>query len=210
MAPVRWRELGTVDIVRVIAGTARGRRIEIPRGLDIRPTSDRAREAVFNRLHSYDLVDGAVVLDLFAGSGALGIEALSRGAESVTFVDQSPAAIAAIRSNLEAIGFDGAAATVVRSSAHAFLAGSRSSFDVAFLDPPYDYDDWASILDTISADTVVVESNRAIDAGPRWTELKTSRYGAATIAVLELPDRYLQPHGGESDADESDPVEGAP
>ena len=178
--------------MRVIAGTARGRRLDVPKGLDIRPTSDRAREAVFNRLHSHDLIDGAVVLDLFAGSGALGIEALSRGAAAATLVDHEPRAVNAIKGNLERLGLRGA--TVIRSSADAFLATVRSTYDVAFLDPPYAFDDWDALLAKVPADIVVVESDRVIDAGPAWREIKTSSYGVATIAVLERDDGYLRPH----------------
>ncbi len=161
----------------------------MPRGLDIRPTSDRAREAVFNRLHSHDLVDGAVVLDLFAGTGALGIEALSRGAASATFVDHEPRAVAGIRANLEHLGLDGADAQVIRSTAEAFLSTARTSFDVAFLDPPYAFEDWPALLEKVPASIVVVESNREIDPGDGWSEIKTARYGLATISVLERTER---------------------
>lgn len=140
---------------------------------------------MFNRLHSHDLVDGALVLDLFAGTGALGIEALSRGAAAATFVDQEPRAVAGIRANLEHLGLDGSHATVVRSTAEAFLATVRTSYDVAFLDPPYAYEDWPSLLAAVPADIVVIESNRVIDPGEGWSEIKTARYGLATISVLE-------------------------
>ena len=92
--------------MRVVAGSARGRRLQTPPGLDVRPTTDRVREATFNALGSMGVVDGARVLDLFAGSGALGIEALSRGAEHVTFVDTSPRALEAVRANLAGCGLD--------------------------------------------------------------------------------------------------------
>src|ERR687886_2242896 len=92
--------------MRVVAGTWGGRRLQAPRGDATRPTSDRVREALFSVLG--DRVAGARVLDLFAGSGALGIEALSRGAAGATFVESAPAAIRAVRDNLDALGFDGA------------------------------------------------------------------------------------------------------
>jgi 16S rRNA (guanine(966)-N(2))-methyltransferase RsmD len=121
--------------MRVIAGTYGGRRLQAPPGEATRPTSDRVREALFSILG--ERVAGARVLDLFAGSGALGLEALSRGAASVTFVDSAPAAIRAVEANLAALG---AAAEVVRADAPRWLgaasAGGRQ-YDLLFLDPPY-------------------------------------------------------------------------
>jgi 16S rRNA (guanine(966)-N(2))-methyltransferase RsmD len=120
--------------MRVIAGEYRGRELRAPRGQATRPTSDRVREALFSILGS---LDGASVLDLFAGSGALAIEALSRGAASATLVDSSPAAVAAVRRNLGALGLE---ADVRRQAALAFLRNARSNarhYDLVFLDPPY-------------------------------------------------------------------------
>jgi 16S rRNA (guanine966-N2)-methyltransferase len=120
--------------MRVITGEFRGRALTAPRGRDTRPTSDRVREALFSILEP---VAGARVLDLFAGSGALAIEALSRGASSATLVDSSRAAIEAIRANLIALG---AEAEVRRERALAFLGSARVSarqYDLIFLDPPY-------------------------------------------------------------------------
>jgi 16S rRNA (guanine(966)-N(2))-methyltransferase RsmD len=121
--------------MRVIAGTYRGRRLEAPPGSGTRPTSDRVREALFSILGAR--VEGARVLDLFAGSGALGIEALSRGAESAVFVDEAPAAIRAIRGNLQALGAD---AEVRRGDALRYVRGASdggAQYDLIFLDPPY-------------------------------------------------------------------------
>jgi 16S rRNA (guanine966-N2)-methyltransferase len=121
--------------VRVVAGRWGGRRLQAPPGAATRPTSDRVREALFSILA--DRVHGARVLDLFAGSGALGIEALSRGAADATFVDSAPAAIRAIRSNLEALGAEG---EVRRADARRFLgaaSGDARQYDLVFLDPPY-------------------------------------------------------------------------
>ncbi|HEU0025218.1 MAG TPA: 16S rRNA (guanine(966)-N(2))-methyltransferase RsmD [Thermoleophilaceae bacterium] len=119
--------------MRVVAGEFGGRRLQAPRGRRTRPTADRVREALFSMLGE---LHGAVVLDLFAGSGALGIEALSRGAESALFVDRDPMAVAAIRRNLDAVGTS--AGVVRRQDALRFLAGCEASFDVVFVDPPYD------------------------------------------------------------------------
>jgi 16S rRNA (guanine966-N2)-methyltransferase len=119
--------------VRVVAGAFKGRRIQAPKGRRTRPTADRVREALFSMLGD---VSGARVLDLYAGSGALGIEALSRGACAVTFVDRDPRAVAAIRRNLDAVG---AEQEVLRGDAMRYLGRAEAgSFDLVFLDPPYD------------------------------------------------------------------------
>jgi 16S rRNA (guanine966-N2)-methyltransferase len=118
--------------VRVVAGEFRGRRLHAPAGSSTRPTADRVREALFSILGP---LDGLRVLDLFAGSGALGIEALSRGAREAVFVDSDSRAIAAIRRNLEAVGSD---APVHRRDALAYLRNaSGGPYDLVFLDPPY-------------------------------------------------------------------------
>jgi 16S rRNA (guanine966-N2)-methyltransferase len=123
---------------RIIAGEAGGRRLMVPAGEGIRPTSDRVKESVFSALGPGRLV-GARVLDLFAGSGALGLEALSRGAAEVLFVDRDQAAARAIRANVESLGFDGRAA-LRQTAVTTLLGGSRPGdpFDLALLDPPYD------------------------------------------------------------------------
>jgi len=118
--------------VRVVAGEFKGRRLYAPRGAGTRPTADRVREALFSMLGD---VSGARVLDLYAGSGALGIEALSRGAESAVFVERDHAALAALRRNLEATG---ARAEVRRQDVARFLARPGGTFDLVFCDPPYD------------------------------------------------------------------------
>jgi 16S rRNA (guanine966-N2)-methyltransferase len=121
--------------VRVIAGRYGGRRLQAPRGEATRPTSDRVREALFSILGAH--VEGARVLDLFAGSGALGLEALSRGARQATFVESAAAALAALRANVAALGVD---ADIVRADALRWLRsaspGARE-YDLVFLDPPY-------------------------------------------------------------------------
>ena len=118
--------------MRVVAGAFKGRRLQAPRGQRTRPTADRVREALFSMLGD---VSGARVLDLYAGSGALGIEALSRGAASIVFVERHQAAVAAIRRNLELVG---AEAEVRRQDALRFLGRATGPFDLVFVDPPYD------------------------------------------------------------------------
>jgi 16S rRNA (guanine966-N2)-methyltransferase len=122
--------------VRVVAGAYRGRRLDAPRGRSTRPTSDRVREALFSILGPAG-VEGSRVLDLFAGSGALGIEALSRGAAEAVFVDSDARAVAAVEANLETLGID---ARVHRRDALSWLesaAGGEEAFDLVFADPPY-------------------------------------------------------------------------
>jgi 16S rRNA (guanine966-N2)-methyltransferase len=123
--------------VRVVAGEWRGHRLSAPAGAATRPTADRVREALFSILGP---LDGISVLDLFAGSGALGIEALSRGAGGAAFVDSSPAALKALRGNLARLGVDASRATVARSDWRGFLrkaAARGGRWDLVFCDPPY-------------------------------------------------------------------------
>jgi 16S rRNA (guanine966-N2)-methyltransferase len=118
--------------VRVVAGEFRGRRLAAPRGARTRPTADRVREAVFSMLGD---VSGARVLDLYAGSGALGIEALSRGAASAVFVERDARAAAVIERNLASLGLE---QEVLRLDAVRFLTRAAGTFDLVFCDPPYD------------------------------------------------------------------------
>jgi 16S rRNA (guanine966-N2)-methyltransferase len=118
--------------LRIVAGQFKGRRLAAPRGVRTRPTADRVREALFSMLGD---VNGARVLDLYAGSGALGIEALSRGAASAVFVERDPQAVAAIERNLAAVGVE---AVVVRQDALRYLARADGPFELVFCDPPYD------------------------------------------------------------------------
>jgi 16S rRNA (guanine966-N2)-methyltransferase len=119
--------------MRVIAGRLGGRRLVAPRGLATRPTSDRVREALFSALGD---VTGAHVLDLFAGTGALGIEALSRGAERATFVESARPALAALRANLSALDLE-AASRVIHAPCERAIASLDGAYDLVFADPPY-------------------------------------------------------------------------
>jgi 16S rRNA (guanine966-N2)-methyltransferase len=126
-------------VTRIIGGEARGRRIQAPSGGDTRPTSDRVREALFSSLESeLGTLRGRAFLDLFAGSGGVGLEARSRGATAVTLVERSPRAAAVIRANLAALGFD-AVDVVVAPVARLRDRAAAPAFDVVFADPPYDY-----------------------------------------------------------------------
>lgn len=120
--------------MRVITGSARGRRLKAPEGMDVRPTSDKVKEAVFSIIQ-FDIA-GSAVLDLFCGSGQLGIEALSRGAKSCVFTDSSRSSVEAAKENIRLAGFKNEA-TVINSDSFDYLRMCRQTFDIAFLDPPY-------------------------------------------------------------------------
>jgi 16S rRNA (guanine966-N2)-methyltransferase len=144
--------------MRVIAGHAHGRRISAPRGLETRPATARVRASIFSRLGARFDLSGARVLDLYAGSGSLGLEALSRGAACATFVDSSRAAAAAIAKNLAVFGFTGAAriltADVMRALAD--LAAAGEHFDLAFVDAPYAADRSADVLAALVETDLIV------------------------------------------------------
>jgi len=177
--------------MRVVAGSARGRRLSAPEGTDVRPTTDRVREAVFNALGSLDAVTGARVLDLFAGTGALGIEALSRGARSAVFVETDRSAHSAVLANLDATGLAGAA-EAVRADAIDFLRSGPGLFDVVLLDPPYRTTDWDTLLAAVEAivgpdGVVVVESDREVTVPATWRVERRKRYGSTFVVIARPP-----------------------
>jgi 16S rRNA (guanine966-N2)-methyltransferase len=141
------------------------------------------REATFNALGSLGVVEGATVLDLFAGSGALGIEALSRGAATATFVDDDARALAVVRANLASTGL-GDRATVVRGDAVRHVAGAAHA-DLALLDPPYAFTDeqWAALLGALDADVAVIESDREVPVPEPWQVLRTKGYGGTVVLL---------------------------
>ena len=168
--------------MRVVSGIARGRKLVAPKGDATRPTSDFVREAIFNTLQAHVDLDGATVLDLFAGTGALGIEALSRGAHHATFVESGRHALFAIRDNLAATGFADRATVLDADATRADLP----AVDVAFVDPPYAFAGWADLLTRIDAGLAVLESDREIDPPHPWRLLKAKRYGT-TVVTLTSP-----------------------
>jgi len=175
-----------VGPVRVIGGRSRGRRLAARLPKSVRPTSDRVRESIFDILGSLGGVDGLEVVDLFCGSGALGVEALSRGAASVTFVDHDPDALAAVRQNLHAVGLEDASATLVRASLPAWLrTGTASRFDLALCDPPYDFTDWRALLDTLQAEVAVLESGQSVALPHGWMVARERRYGGTLVTVAQ-------------------------
>jgi 16S rRNA (guanine966-N2)-methyltransferase len=176
--------------VRIIAGSRRGHTIYAPPGRDTRPTSDRVRENTFNLIGP---VDGASVLDLFAGSGALGLEALSRGAASAVFVESDRDAVGAIERNLDKLRLTGA--TVLRRDALQALAADASAarkYDLVLVDPPYDrYDDMQTTLarylpEVLAGDGLLVFETSARIEPQVPLELRTSRrYGSVRVTLFE-------------------------
>ena len=172
-------------MTRIIAGSAGGRRLVVPPGSGTRPTADRAREGLFSSLQSLLELQGARVLDLYAGSGAVGLEAVSRGAAGTTLVEQDPRALAAIRSNVEVLGL---AATVVDSDVSQYLATEPSPYQLVFLDPPYETDVepvLAALLPWLHADAVVVVERRTRGGAPappaQLRAERSRRYGQASL-----------------------------
>lgn len=173
--------------VRVIAGSSRGRRLPARLPGSVRPTSDRVREAIFDVLGSMGGVEGATVLDLFCGSGALGLEALSRGAAHVTFVDHDTAALAAVRTNLAATGLAGSDVSLVRAELPGWL-GRAPRADLALCDPPYAFSDWDTLLSALRSEVAVLESSGPIEPPGGWMVARSRRYGGTLVTVVRMSD----------------------
>lgn len=183
-------------MTRIITGIAGGRRLHTPPGDGTRPTSDRVREALFSRLEYLDAVDEAVVLDLYAGSGALGLEALSRGAAAATFVESDRKAADVIRANVATLGLDGA--RIEQVSVRRFLAGAPSQVaHLVFLDPPYDVgnEEVSAVLaglvegGWLCEDAVLVVERASRSPEPTWPPgvqlLGPRAYGETTVWLAE-------------------------
>jgi 16S rRNA (guanine966-N2)-methyltransferase len=175
-----------VQIMRVIAGSARGRSLLAPEGRDTRPITDRAKEGIFNMLGPIIELADCRVLDLFAGSGTFGIECLSRGAAHVTFVERNRAAASTIQRNLETLGFD-RQGTVLTATVESVVR-TASPVELAFCDPPYADDVWADLLPTIPAEVLVGHAEFDIPLSPEWQELRRRAYGRARIVIAERAD----------------------
>lgn len=168
--------------MRVVAGQLRGRKIEGPLTEATRPTTDKVREAIFNALSSLDVVDGARVIDLYAGSGALGIEALSRGAAHCVFVENNRDALVVLRKNLQHLGLQDRSSVMEADAMGALLAAS--SCDLVLADPPYGFTEWAKLLQHCTASIVVLESNRQIGDISGFSTIRERRYGRTFVAFL--------------------------
>jgi len=174
--------------LRVISGTAKGRKLKEPTGLSIRPTSAMVKESIFSIIQ-FEL-EGAQVLDLYAGTGQLGIEALSRGAAGTTFVDSSPIAVKLIRENLSQCSFSGNASVYMRDSLK-FLTSSWQRYDIIFVDPPYGMPVIGGVLsriiefDKLNANGIIIcetSAGSAMEDVPQPYFLKKEyRYGGVKI-----------------------------
>ncbi|RDU38462.1 16S rRNA (guanine(966)-N(2))-methyltransferase RsmD [Neobacillus piezotolerans] len=184
--------------MRVVSGSCKGRPLKAVPGVSTRPTTDKVKEAIFNMIGPY--FDGGAGLDLFAGSGGLGIEALSRGLDTVIFVDRDPKAILTIKENIKACSFDNRT-EVYRNDAERALKALRKrdmAFDYIFLDPPYKKQQLVSLLERIftekrlnSGGTILCEHSKDVqmpeNAGG-FTKIKSEVYGIIAISIYAYPD----------------------
>ncbi len=193
-------------MLRIVGGNMSGRRIAAPLGKHTRPTSERVREGIFNVLRTQLRLEGARVLDLFAGSGALGIEALSRGAAQVTLVESHGRTAGVIKTNLKRLGIDAQAARVITAPVESWLAKSKPAapFSLVLLDPPYDYSDHDRLLallasaPAVSADAVIVlETGRDRSLAPPSSLdlIRTKRYGDTKVSFFrKIPPESTREH----------------
>lgn len=172
--------------MRVVAGDLRGRRIEAPTSEATRPTTDKVREAVFNALGSLDVVDGAQVLDLFAGTGAMGIEALSRGAAHCTFVERDREALNVLKKNISALGLSDRSTVLAIDALSA--ASRQPDIDLLIADPPYGFAQWQELLIDADVALVVLESDREIGEIDGWETIRAKKYGRTHVAFLHPED----------------------
>ena len=208
---------------RIISGAAGGVRLASVPGDNTRPTTDRVKESLFSKLESYDIIRGARVLDAFGGSGALGCEALSRGAASVTLLDTYPKAVAVIRKNVAAVekamgrngsgssSATGSAARVQQSQALTYVKSASGPWDLVFVDPPYatPNEQVTELLEALTPKlaegAVVVVERSSRDAEPVWGEglycFSTRQHGETVLYYVE-PDEVEEQAGDES-GDES-------
>lgn len=176
------------NTIRIIGGDLRGRKLSFPDADGLRPTPDRVRETLFNWLQP--IIHGARCLDLFAGSGALGLEALSRGAGSVVFVERDTSVCRALRSNIEKLKLQ---AECLHMPAHTYLRNQGDPFDIVFFDPPYRSDEYRLLEDIINSDWLAGDARIYLerpkksdlpDLPKAWDVLKQSRAGDVLACLL--------------------------
>lgn len=177
--------------MRVIAGMYRHRKITWPSDSSIRPTKDRIKEAIFSAIGD---VEGKYFLDLYAGSGAIGIEALSRGASHCVFVDNNPNAIKTVKLNLETLGISRESYSVFGGSDFEMLSNltlNKDVFDIIFIDPPYEKGEYEKIIDFIILNNlisekgiIILESNKEIIIDYDFSKIKKYKYGEIFVKIL--------------------------
>lgn len=181
--------------MRIIAGSAKGRTLKVPKGTEVRPTADRVKETIFNVLGQW--CDGETVLDLFAGVGGLGLEALSRGASAATFVERDPACLSTLAENARMLGFGDATTTLLRPVDRALrqLAERGARFSLVFADPPYALRAGPSVLEALDAGGLVEPGGRVVFECDRREDLPESvgelhriddrQFGDTRVAIYE-------------------------
>jgi 16S rRNA (guanine(966)-N(2))-methyltransferase RsmD len=183
--------------MRVIAGSAKGRRLQTLEGMDVRPTTDKVKEAIFSSIQ-FELADAAV-LDLFAGSGQMGIEALSRGAEKAVFVDMSPKSMNVVRSNLTSVGMQDKA-MCYQADGRDFLRTDRNRYHIVFLDPPYNRGLIEDVLPllcerVVAGGKVICEHEKELELPETVGSLsikKKYRYGKINVTVYINQEEEMQ------------------
>ena len=180
--------------MRVISGSAKGRKLKTPKDMDVRPTSDSVKEAVFNIIR--EDISGRRVLDLFAGSGQMGIEALSRGARDAVFVDISSVSLKLVRENLNLCGFSG---ETVKEDAVNYLQHAKP-FDLIFIDPPYDSEYYEKVIEMIKSFDILTDSGIIIIESRRdrilpdmqypYRKIKEYGYGSVKITTFTKEARH--------------------
>jgi 16S rRNA (guanine966-N2)-methyltransferase len=185
--------------MRVTGGIGKGRRLKVPPGSRVRPTSDKVKQALFNILG--DKVKGAAFLDLYAGAGGVGIEALSRGAGKVVFIDDSRDSLQAVKRNVEETGF-GERAQVIPHRAETFLRKTNELFDIVFLDPPYSLEleiplTLVSEAEVLNSDAIVVGEHFKKQPSPKQAGslvlYREEQYGDTVLAFYKLGDECADP-----------------
>jgi 16S rRNA (guanine966-N2)-methyltransferase len=190
--------------MRVIAGKYRGRRLKGPEGLELRPTGDRLKESLFNMLAPQ--MNSAVVLDVFAGTGAIGIEAISRGARQVVFIESTVEGCRLIRKNLELCGIASRYRIMQKDAFGALRMLGREGFkaDIIYFDPPYDFEPYRDLLDIVYRKLLVRKSSRVLIEHQRKTVLPESGDGYRRTRIVRQGDQCLSIY----DADAATPSSG--
>lgn len=177
--------------MRIITGKLKGRRINIPKGQEVRPTTDRTKESIFNKIEVYKYIEGSTVLDLFGGSGNLGFEAISRGAKSVTYVELNPKNARLIEKTAADFGIEGQVRTQV-ADVKSYLNGMAIPYDFIFCDPPYSYEWMDEMVAQILGNNWMKEDGWLILEHDKYHQYKehphcffSKAYGRTTVSVFE-------------------------